>query len=94
MFKIPPFGEVNIYKGLIQTWRKRNLNLFGKVCIIKTFLISQLVFVMQVIRVPDVILKEVNTLLYRFLWKKKDSNKKAFEKVKRVVMNSGIECVE
>lgn len=72
-------------------WEKRNLGLLGKICVIKSFLISQFVYAMQAICIPEDILKEINTLLFRFLWRKRDCNKKAFEKVKRSVVISGTE---
>ena len=78
-------------KQLIVQWEKRNLSLLGKICVIKTFMLSQLVHVMQSICIPEKVLKEVNTLLYRFLWRKKDCNRRAFEKVKRVVVNAEYE---
>ena len=46
---------------------------------------------MQAIVIPDKILTEINTLLFRFLWRKRDCNKKAFEKVKRSVIISDTE---
>lgn len=73
-------------KRLICQWEKRNLSIMGKAQIAKTFLISQWVFIMQAIAIPDKILKEMNTLLFRFLWRKSNSNRRAFEKVKRSVM--------
>ena len=73
------------------TWEKRNLGIIGKNCIAKTLLISQLVYVVQAICLPEKILKEINTILYRFLWRKKDCNRRAFEKVKRSVINSEID---
>ena len=33
--------------------KKRNLSIVGKVCIIQIFLISQLVYIMQALVVPD-----------------------------------------
>ena len=54
-------------------------------------LLSQLVYVIQAICLPENALKEINSLLYRFLWRKKDCNRRAFEKVKRVIINSEIE---
>ena len=78
-------------KKLIAAWEKRNIGIIGKICIAKSLLISQLVFVIQAISLPEKVLKEINTLLYRFLWRKKDCNRRAFEKVKRVVINSEIE---
>ena len=46
---------------------------------------------MQSISVPEKVINELNTLLYRFLWRKKNCNKKAFEKVKRCVVTSDID---
>ena len=73
-------------KRLISAWEKRNLSIMGKVVIAKTFLISQLVYFMQAFIIPEKVLTEINRILFRFIWKKRDNNKKAFEKVKRVVM--------
>ena len=41
---------------------------------------------MQSIGIPDHILTEINKIIFAFIWKKKYSNKKAFEKVKRKIM--------
>ena len=54
-------------KRLIFMWEKRNLSIIGKVRIVKTFLISQFVYIMQAFIIPDDVLTEVNRLLFRFL---------------------------
>ena len=84
-------GRVENIKRIINAWEKRNLSIVGKVCIITTFFISQLVYVMQALVVPYSVLTQVNRLLFRFLWRKKDCNRKAFEKVKRNVVCSDLE---
>ena len=84
-------GRILNMKRLVNQWEKRNLSIFGKLLIIKTFLLSQLVYFMQAFVLPDSILSEVNTILFRFLWKKKNCNKRAFEKIKRTIMCSEIE---
>jgi hypothetical protein len=71
---------------LIASWSKRNLSISGKLCIIKTFLLSQCIYVMQALALPDGVLTKLNTLIFRFLWKKKNINTRAFEKVKGVVL--------
>ena len=76
---------------MIIRWSKRNLSISGKLCIIKTFLISQFVYPMQALCAPTQILQKLNTTLLRYLWKKKYSNTKAFEKVKRTVMCNTVE---
>ena len=73
-------------KRLISFWEKRNLSVVGKIRIIKTFLISQVVYVMQALAVPEKVLIKMNRLLFIFLWRQKDCNRRAFEKVKRSVL--------
>jgi hypothetical protein len=73
----------------IASWNKRNLSILGKIQIVKTFLLSQFVFVMQSVGIPQETLTIINRIIYKFLWKKTVSNKKAFEKVKRSVLCKG-----
>ena len=84
-------SRVNVIRQLINSWEKRNLGLLGKICVIKAFLLSQFIFVMQSISVPEKVIHDMNTLLFRFLWRKRDCNRKAFEKVKRCVVTSTID---
>ena len=54
---------------------------------------------MQALVVPDPILIQVNRLLFRILRRKKDCNRKAFEKVKTTVVcgaleNGGLNMIE
>ena len=41
---------------------------------------------MQAIALPDEVLKSINSMMFKFIWKKKFTNRKAFEKVKRDVL--------
>ena len=84
-------NRIERIQTLIKEWSKRDLSIKGKIVVIKTFLISQLTFVMQSIGVPDSVLNKINSVLYKFIWQRKNSNKKAFEKVKRKIMESDIE---
>ena len=54
---------------------------------------SQFVYIMQALVVPDPVLTQVNRILFRDLWRRKDCNRKAFEKVKRTVVCSALENV-
>lgn len=76
---------------IICRWSRRNLSISGKLCIIKSFLVSQFVYVMQALLAPVKVLDKLNTILFRFLWKRKYSNTKAFEKVKRNVLCNVVE---
>ena len=70
----------------IKCWEKRDLSIMGKVIIVKTFLLSQFNYVLQALFLPEDVLRTINTIVFRFLWKKQFSNRRAFEKVKRDVL--------
>ena len=84
-------NRLNKIQELMARWSKRNLSLSGKMCIIKTFLLSQMIYVIQSLYLPEHVLNKLNTLLFRFLWKKKFTNTRAFEKVKRTVLCASVE---
>ena len=63
----------------------------GKDCDSEFLLLSQLIYVMQSIGLPEKVLIEVNRLFYKFIWQKGFSNRKAFEKVKRVIVEGNLE---
>ena len=65
---------------------KRNLSVIGKIQVIKTFLLSQFVYVLQSILLKKEILDEINTILFRFIWKRDSIDKKAWERIKRNVL--------
>ena len=46
---------------------------------------------MQSIGLPEKVLIAVNRLFYKFIWQKRFSNRKAFEKVKRVTVEGNLE---
>ena len=49
-------------------WCKRDLTIFGKILILKTFAISQILYVASVLHVPEPILKELDSIMFNFLW--------------------------
>ena len=78
---------------ILNLWAKRNLTIIGKLHIIKTFGLSQFVYIMQSIGIPHEALVKINSLFFEFLWRTRDKHKKSIDKVKRSVMfndrNSG-----
>ena len=63
----------------------------GKDCDNEMFLVSQLIYIMQSIGLPEKVLIAVNRLFYKLIWQKRFSNRKAFEKVKRVIVEGNLE---
>ena len=63
-------------ENTLMGWSKRNLTKFGKITIIKTLGLSQLIFSVQNTSMPEGIVKQIEGLLYRFIWNKKEMIKR------------------
>ena len=58
---------------VINIWNMRGLSLFGGVTIVKTFLIPKFFYVSSIIQTPMEIIKWMETMIFKFLWKKKQT---------------------
>jgi hypothetical protein len=72
-------------KRLINLWSCRNLTLYGRCQIIKTYIVSQFLFVSSIIQTPPEIIKAVNNVIFKFIWKNKR------DRLKRSVLQHSIE---
>lgn len=70
------YKKLEKIKGLLDSWKKRDLTLFGKITIIKQLAIPKILFSATMLAVPENVVKNLNTLLYEFIWGKKDSIKR------------------
>ena len=76
MLNLKNFREkLDKIKKLINIWSSRGLSLYGKVTIIKSLLIPKVVYISSLLPTPENIIKELNHLVYNFLWKGKDKVK-------------------
>ena len=71
------FLKIRKLETNLDIWRARNLTLFGRVLIIKSIGLSQLVYSAPTLNVPKEIILIIKTKLFSFLW----NNKKG--KIKR-----------
>ena len=55
-------------EALLRKWEYRNLTPYGKITIIKTLALSKLVHVMSIIPVSSTYIKDIEKILYNFLW--------------------------
>ena len=61
----------NIQRTIV-TWSKRNCSIMSKKkLIVKSLLLPQIIFTMQALVAPADIIKKLNTLFFRFIWKEK-----------------------
>ena len=63
-------------KKSVSLWKWRGLSLLGRIQIVKTFAIPQFMFRASVIPTSKELIKEVNSILYSFIWNGKDKVKR------------------
>ena len=72
--------KIERIKSILNSWSARRSTLLGKITIIKSLAVSQIVHVLSALPTHQGALKEINTLLYDFLWNGKG------DKIKRTEM--------
>ena len=55
-------------KEILNCWKYRRLTLLGKITVLKSLVVSQLVYLLSPLRSNNKILHEINDLFYSFLW--------------------------
>lgn len=77
-------SKIDKLEYALRSWAKRPLSIFGRNIIIKTFGLSQLIFMMQNTFFHEVDLLKAERICYNFLWNKKADKKHAYERISRV----------
>ena len=73
-------SRIRKMKTKLNLWLSRDLTLYGRSLLAKTLGVSQLVYAASMLTVPSLVIKNVQTELFSFLWKNKN------DKIKRTVM--------
>ena len=70
LFKIYNYNYlVPAIAKIINIWKQRNLTVYGKVIVAKTFLISKINFVARIISLPIDIITSIERMIFKFVWK-------------------------
>ena len=77
---------------ILNSWKKRDLSLLGKVQLIKTFALSQFVLPATFLVVPPNEIKRIESMLYRFLWGGKDRVKR--KRVIQELKHGGLNMID
>jgi hypothetical protein len=75
---------------IFKSWSRRGLSTLGKILIVKTFAISQLIHVIQALALNESHFKRINNVLYKFIWNRHYLAAKAPERIKREIVNKPI----
>ena len=80
-------------RRVVDNWRRRNLTLIGRVIIIKTLLISQIINLIMFCSVPQSVMKKLDKIIYEYLWGSK-VNKVRKDTVVREYVQGGIKMID
>ena len=74
MLKLNLEPKLDEFKTCLKQWQHRKLTLIGKVTVIKTFALPKLIYPLTVLQTPSTnIIKQINDIMYDFLWDSKPS---------------------
>jgi exonuclease III len=80
----------NLEKQMIR-WLPRHLSLEGKITIVKTFGLSQLIYSLQMCEIKEPEVKQVEGIIFKFLWNKKWNGNQAPDRIKRSYLKNSYE---
>jgi len=78
-------------EGQLKAWMCRNLTLEGKILIVKTYGLSQLIYNLQCYQILDKEIKLVERLIFKFIWCREWSSNKWVERIGRKVLKNEYE---
>ena len=84
--------KIDAIESTLHAWEKRDLTLFGRVQILKTFAISKLILPATTVCIPKNIVKKINKLFYKFLWRSPDKVKR--NKIVQPVEHGGLNMID
>ena len=74
--KINWANKIEKIQRLLIQWKKRHLTIFGKIIVIKTLALSQIIYSATNTHIPDYVIPRLNTIVYNFLWENKERIKR------------------
>ena len=71
------YDKIKDLEKILHVWKKRKLTIFGKTCIINTLALSKLYYSAAILKYPpNDVIKKINTVIYGFIWQKRDRIKR------------------
>ena len=78
--------KINLMRDISHRLQRRKTSLWGKIMLCKTFILSQISFILQSLSLPDKVLKEIDSICFKFIWSKNSNNQTVIERIKRNVV--------
>ena len=81
--------KIEKLENKIRMWNARNLTFEGKILIVKTFGISQLIYVLQVCGLNEGCSKVIEKIIFGFIWKAQGNNgARGIDRIKRSILKN------
>jgi hypothetical protein len=90
-YKHNVLDKISKLEGQLKKWTIRNLSFEGKVLIVKTFGLSQLIYNMQCYEIKMEELIKIERLIFKFIWSKKWSTNRPVERIRRTFLKNAYE---
>ena len=87
-YEINILEKIERFENQLKKWMCRNLTMEGKILIVKTFGLSQLIYNLQCYQINNKDLVMVEKLIFRFIWSKKWNTNRVGERIKRAVLKN------
>jgi len=68
--------KLKTLEKLLSSWKSRKLTMFGRVVIIKSLVVSKLLYSFNILEINKEVIKKVESMIYAFLWGKKERIKR------------------
>ena len=70
LYELNFIPKLNHIQQILNCWRSRNLSLIGKITVIKSLLLPQLLYLFSVLCIsfPKLFFKRLNTIFFKFIW--------------------------
>ena len=86
-YKLNVLTKIEKLSYKIKAWTHRHLTMEGKTLIVKTFGLSQLIYNMQAYVFDDEELRNIERIIFKFLWSTKE-NQNGIDRIKRSIMKN------
>jgi hypothetical protein len=83
--------KITKFKKQLDRWKSRSLTILGKILIVKTFGLSQLIYSMQCCELTPVDLATIDNIILDFIWRK-PGHAKRVERIARSIMYKPVNC--
>jgi len=82
-YKMNITDKINKLVRQLNIWRQRNLTLSGKILIVKTFGLSQMIYSLQATVIKKEDIRKIEDIVFRFIWNVKPGNLRCIGKINR-----------